>query len=617
MDVKLFLQAMNEIDDSYLMKADRYGKRSAARRSRLSKISTWALPAAACLCIFAVFWVLRSAGLLTDAPAVSQGAAMDSQLPDAPELPELVFPSREEAGNTIGETIGCGLKESLSALSQKEIASIWGQEDIAFEGLSLTDDYTVAGSARTIEGEFQGVILTLSPLYGQGGDPVFMRIEIGRGHIPGLGTHFTGTVVNRCDVWGTEVSATAVYPQKEESKFSISFLTGPAGEEGTLGVVAECYCSSSDFPEETAKDLLTRLASQCLRPGNVFQISQLEQASDNAADPEESVTISKDGLLSFPDSYRGEFQAALYQAFSDSPTEMGGETALDKDCRAVLRLTYPEVFGEYLPLRLEEGQETKVLCKLYEIEYGFFEKDGKKYLEELGGYADLAGAVCRREADGKIAAVETWLPKDGSLYGPSVLEFCDGSEEKAQSVMERKASAEYPQELFESLLLSYAEQNGLSGYTLQGREEAEAKEKLRKEKEAQLEQFRQELEAKMEKAKLKEAAKQAAQDYVNSWMEEKDHPLAECFYENLRVTTVSEDKKRILVGLRMVFKVQDPADESYWMAGNTKEGAGEKEGYLTAARFLTVENSGGNWKITNQGTGGMYFEGESVDWPIG
>ena len=96
-------------------------------------------------------------------------------------------------------------------------------------------------------------------------------------------------------------------------------------------------------------------------------------------------------------------------------------------------------------------------------------------------------------------------------------------------------------------------------------------------------------------------------------------PLAECFYQNLKVCAVSEGKPYFRISLRMVFRPETEESLSYWWAGNTKEGTGENEGYYTAGRFVEVEKIDGAWKVTDSGTGG-YSTGvdgiRAVDWVI-
>lgn len=117
---------------------------------------------------------------------------------------------------------------------------------------------------------------------------------------------------------------------------------------------------------------------------------------------------------------------------------------------------------------------------------------------------------------------------------------------------------------------------------------------------------------------VRRVAKQQAQNYVNLWLSDTEHPLTECFYQNLRVEAISEEKGYFRMALRMVFKPENKESLSYWMAGNTKPGTGENEGYYTAARGVEVEKIDGVWTITDSGTGGFTNEGgvEAVEWTI-
>lgn len=117
---------------------------------------------------------------------------------------------------------------------------------------------------------------------------------------------------------------------------------------------------------------------------------------------------------------------------------------------------------------------------------------------------------------------------------------------------------------------------------------------------------------------VRRVAKQQAQNYVNQRLSDTEHPLTECFYQNLRVEAISEEKGYFRMAMQLVFKPENEESLSYWWAGNTKPGTGENEGYYTAMRHIEVEKIDGVWTITDSGTGGFTNEGgvEAVDWTI-
>jgi len=706
------------------------------------------------------------------------GLMLLSELSDPAALD---FPTREEAGDAQITEIGCDVLEGeeVPALSLEEIASIWGQEQLLPDGLDLDD---VRGEARYFEGKLQQVRVSafLKPLEGE--DSVKIQIDIGRGNIPNLGAHITGGVSKTCDVWGTKVSTDVCY-LKEQTLFSISFLTGPDGEKETLGVWAETSCSPG--LEEAAKGLLSRLASQCLRPGNVFRISQLES---DAVNPHKDILILKDGRLSFPNTDMGNFQAKLYQAFGGGPADTGSRVPSEYEgCKAIVHLTYPAIMGELLPRPTEDGEKTKVLCNLIKADCGFYEKDGEKHLTVISRSSDLVCAVCRREG-GSLTVLEALYPSSEN-YAGSVLEFLEGNEKLLQELMSRQAAAGYPYEFFERLLLSYMKQNGMSGWEKLETEKAieaappeEDNYKVRIDKDGYLTSngypstfpgvsgfqegrpavltgddavsnaaddscvqvlnldlplvivSRKEIEPAVgehgrelyalysvgygfferdgekiiqevtgyadvagiittprggavnfnawypkdgteyfpsivefiggdesaaeeavqqardwpEKAKgyaeellasyieqngmtgwklrttdkdqnnvlipfgpedgdLEGAAKVVAQEYADSWLSMSEPgypPLAECFYTDLKWTESPDPDSDIQISCQMVFRLENPEGVlGNWSAGNTKPGTGEYEGYYTAFRFIYAKQENGRWVITGSGTG--------------
>ncbi len=304
MDTRKFLLAMNELDDRYILKADAYGLARAKRQSRWSRISAWATPLAACLCIFAVFWTLRSLGLLSDPPAQggagssgdSPAVVYEDQSPaseitavtEVPleDLPQLTFPEKDSSEYT-GTLIGCGpLPEDGMELHDSEIASIFGGEVVpSWEGLLLSGAYAGYFSHGTAyfneDGQTESVELTVKKnveLGGSRGITIHINYPVGEWL-----TEPTCT----CDVWGTEVTTAAQYYDANEklstpggAAYQVSFAVDSENGEN-LNVIAKCdisYSSLSNYTDDEAKELLTRFASQCLRPGNTFQISQLSEA---------------------------------------------------------------------------------------------------------------------------------------------------------------------------------------------------------------------------------------------------------------------------------------------------------------------------------------------------
>lgn len=291
MNTKDFLQAMNEIDHKYIEQADIFAPAVPVKVPVISHVLHWAGGAAACVLVAAGLWLMWDLGLLADINEVPASQKAEDEQSIQPgksiplsELPTLEFPTREEVGERGGEIIGCGPALTEKDLTEEQVAAIWGQQGyLSWEGLYLSGpsaEYDSNGTAYYNEdGKLSYVSLTVKKNADLGSGCSF-TVEITPGYINFLGFHMAGPPSRICDMWGTEVTTLAAYGDSPSAAFSISFLTGPEGEEGTLGVTAKGVISDEPNTtriQEDAKELLTRLASQCLRPGNVFQLSHLEQ----------------------------------------------------------------------------------------------------------------------------------------------------------------------------------------------------------------------------------------------------------------------------------------------------------------------------------------------------
>lgn len=105
---------------------------------------------------------------------------------------------------------------------------------------------------------------------------------------------------------------------------------------------------------------------------------------------------------------------------------------------------------------------------------------------------------------------------------------------------------------------------------------------------------------------------QEAEKAAGEWMEgllkdEGDHKLLEYYFENIEVYQVSQDGNTMCFSLQIVIKPED-YDDDYWWAGNTKEGSGEQEGYLTWGRQMMAEKKDSGWSVVNVGTGGISLD---------
>lgn len=148
------------------------------------------------------------------------------------------------------------------------------------------------------------------------------------------------------------------------------------------------------------------------------------------------------------------------------------------------------------------------------------------------------------------------------------------------------------------------------------REKSESEMELaKKQVEEKMEEAQKEEEQRnLERESFRQPAQEIAQSYADQWLANEEHPLSECFYRELYLSHINEERTSFLLSLKMVFRPEDPSD-GYWMAGNTKEGTGEYEGYLTAYRMIQADLVDGEWTVTDSGTGGFPTqEYTKVDW---
>ncbi len=329
------------------------------------------------------------------------------------------------------------------------------------------------------------------------------------------------------------------------------------------------------------------------------------------------VSIDKDGYLTFTNP---EFQELYRVSLSHEPVT-GGES---DPTNRVLTLTLPCYIADRYPV----NDRTHILFFLLERNYQFLKSEnGNAYLNMVEEDAQPAGAIGYYEKDGSVVSadsggvfraeqVRSFHYNDSfgtDLYWENLHAFINGTDQPEHStgIIEEDAlqaneklsqiydSWNIMEELADGLLYSYLEQNDMLEY-LETRfvtGATETNETWTFEEEA------------------RRVAPLAAQSFVDKMLSDEEHPLTECFYRNLKVGAVAKDESFFCIDLQIVFKIRDEADTDYWMAGNTKEGTGEDEGYYAASRILKVERLSENWYLTTAGTGyGITDDMEEVNW---
>lgn len=323
MNADFFLTALSGIDEKYVAEADVFQPAALERNPRWPRALNWAGGLTACaalLCLLAFLGksglfnpaeihlqtevlssaaeaenareVLSSAAETESSTAVAKDQAADradSAAAPTPleELPQVAFPTREEVGGLACISIACGTEPQTEELSPEEIASIWGADsltDLAWEGLPLLESYDVTGDAvyYAYDADESGVyrIEEREPSYvsiqvrdKEKEDRLCLTLCICLEGRP-LGSKIESPT-RLCDVWGAEVTVAASYPENSRDAAEYQMEFDAAGDEG-LHVIA--WGSGTD--EKAISELLTRFASQSLRPGNVFTLQNPPQKSD-------------------------------------------------------------------------------------------------------------------------------------------------------------------------------------------------------------------------------------------------------------------------------------------------------------------------------------------------
>lgn len=251
-----------------------------------------------------------TSGTMTDAPI------SNNTLTPADELPTLVY------GDTIQEALadicypeGYFIRE----LTDAQLATIWGEDKLAWEGFSPSEN-GCAVSARAIYGG-DGipwiVSLTLTPT--EGGR---ISVELSPEGLPPVCLVYDSGAT--CTVYGTEVTANAI-----DDHAVVSFLRGEG--ESAVGVRMEL---EGDL--DTLRELTARIVSQSLREDGTLQLHQLDTADIPAwrsdaltekeayADEEFGTYLPENPAFSFRYAYReiGEGRNWLSAAYGSGKSEL-------------------------------------------------------------------------------------------------------------------------------------------------------------------------------------------------------------------------------------------------------------------------------------------------------
>lgn len=294
--------AIGEIDDAFLEEFERAQKKPHARR--------WVAIACAAACGALILGLRGIApseptpSTVLSAPTVADETAEiamqhDSMTPLS-ELPTLTFAER---GAEIAADIAPPSGYFTRTLSDASIAAIWGQEALAWEGWSPTENGAAVEGSVIYDGTGTPWVVTVRVTTADG----TLQAELSPGQLPPQ--CYLLSDESTCEVYGVAVTA-----RRGTDSATVDFLRG----EGETAVGVRI---SLDAYNETLVALATRLVSQSLRADGTLQVLQL-RTDDVPTWRSEHL----DALQAYADEEFGAYlPAELPQGyvFSDAYRELG------------------------------------------------------------------------------------------------------------------------------------------------------------------------------------------------------------------------------------------------------------------------------------------------------
>lgn len=286
MKTRAWMEAFGEIGDRYLEEAMQIpGQRQTKRRIWWARyaVTAGSMLVLAVIIIASVFragsGTKLNPGKPDDGIAAVDMADRDMQNEQSSsgtevlldELPELVF-SKSPSDMMMEADIALPKGYFFYDMTVEDIASIWGQNELNWEGLGITDEYDLTGRIiydgtgtvweATIRGNVPGTedngfplfTLTMSP---DGLPPECVVLDIKR---------------HTCQIWETPVDAFRV-PASGEGSYGYYCIRFVRQEPEVIGMKIEFRVPAEQTQE--AEDLMTRLVSQSLRPEESLQLKQL------------------------------------------------------------------------------------------------------------------------------------------------------------------------------------------------------------------------------------------------------------------------------------------------------------------------------------------------------
>lgn len=276
--------------------------------------------------------VTPSGNVMTDVGTPSKS------LTPAEALPEIIYGDR--LGNAVAD-IGYPEGYFIRELSDAQLASIWGQDALSWEGFSPTENGCELSAKVIYNGNGVPWIVTLTLAPAEGGQ---IELELSPEGLPSACLVYDGGAT--CSVYGTDVTANAY-----GSRAFVSFLRGEGDQ--AVGVRMEL---NGDLA--TLKELAARIVSQSLRADGTLSLRQLDTSDIPAwrsdalneqeayADEEFGAYLPRDPVLSFRYAYRevGEDRNWLTVVFGGSPSELSLTLERPQEISTLVHADEPEKY---------------------------------------------------------------------------------------------------------------------------------------------------------------------------------------------------------------------------------------------------------------------------------
>lgn len=258
--------------------------------------------------------------------------------PSAPtpieQLPELTYGTR---GADFCADIGYPKGYFVRSLSAEQLAAIWGEAELCWEGVYPEEENSVSGEV-VYDGEGKPWVVRIdleAPF-------AALHMELSPERLPP--TCLAHEIDATCEVYGTPVEA-----YDDGNRAGVTFLRG----EGTDAVGVRLELSGEP---EKLKELTTRLVSQSLRPDGVLQLHQLdtdeipawrsEALSEEAAYADESFgAYLPTGLpFAFESAYRemGEGRDWMNASWTSGVQRLSLTVERPEEVRALVHTDQPE-----------------------------------------------------------------------------------------------------------------------------------------------------------------------------------------------------------------------------------------------------------------------------------